>query len=266
MKHNFLVTPSSVQQEFDIATFEAKFEELDNKDEARAAMNSRMQNYNAGEIVKALMSPDGGAEFQALKKLDSDGFSNSVYNRLHFNLSILPVEEREARLADAHILQQKGLVRPVELIRMLYKLGDYSAFQTWDRFSQYSAGVDYGSDRGYIDHTRDSIINRMVKESSVETMGLMLKSPQPGRSRDIQIAIGTWAELDSRGAFDWYEKNASTLSPENKSSVAAGFFGKAYDNNEFEVAKQWAEQISDPKMRNAALGAIDKKMKKAEIK
>ena len=246
-----------------LPSFEAKFKELYNAEEKGRAMDSRMENYKVDEVVSSLKNQDGDSEFKTLGNLDFSSFSNSVYNRLQIDLPGLPVEEREGRLATAHDLQQERLIRPVELIRMLWDMGDYSAFSKWEKLSQYTSGVDYGSDRGYIDHTRDDIVEKMVRESSVETIGIVLKSEGDRGSRDIQVAFGKWAELDSRGAAEWYEKNAATLSLEKKSSVAAGFFGKAFENNELAVARQWADQIADPKMRGVALGAIEKKEKKA---
>lgn len=243
----------------DLATFEAKFKELYNDDETRGAMNSRMENYQSAELVDALMSDTVDSSFLTLKNLDSDGFSNAVYNRLHFQLANLPILEREGRLTDAFALQQKGLLRPIEPIRMMWSLGDYDVFQKWEKFSDFTAGTDFGKDRGYIDHTREAIIGQMIRESSLQTIDLILKDEGTDGSVGLQLAMQQWSKIDSRGAMEWYEKNASTLGPEKQSSAAAGFFGLAYENNDLAVARQWANQITEQKMRESALAAIEKK-------
>ncbi|RYD19012.1 MAG: hypothetical protein EOP88_20540 [Verrucomicrobiaceae bacterium] len=242
-----------------LATFEATFKELYNDAETRSAMSSRMEIHKTADLLDSLMSPQVDSEFLALKKLDPEGFSNGVYNRLHLDLRELPILEREGRLSEAFALQQKGLLRPVEPVRMLWKLGNYDAFQKWEKFSEFTAGTDFGSDRDYIEHTRESFIGDMIRESSLQTIDLILKSEGAPGSRDLQLAMQQWSKVDSSGAMEWYEKNASTLGPEKQSSAAAGFFGLAYDNGELEVARQWANQITEQKMREGALAAIDKK-------
>lgn len=243
----------------DLATFEAKFRELYNNEEKGSAMNSRLENYHASELVDSLMGDTIDSGFLALKDLDSEAFSNSVYNRLHMSLDELPILELEGRLSDAFALQQKGLLRPVEPIRMLWKLGTYDAFQKWERFSEFTDGIDFGKDLGFIDHTREDIIGQMIRESSLQTIDLILKDDGRNGSVGLQLAMQQWSKIDSRGAMEWYEKHASTLGPEKQSSAAAGFFGLAYDNGELDVARQWANQITEQKMREGALSAIEKK-------
>jgi hypothetical protein len=250
----------------DLATFEKRFKELDNAQETAGAMNSRMGNYSSQELVSALTNPQADSEFLKLKGLDPDNFSNGVYNRLHLGLRDLPILEQEGLLSDAFALQQKGLLRPIEPIRMLWKLGNYDAFQKWEKFSEFTTGTDFGKDTGYIDHTREDIIGQMIRENSLQTIDRILKSEGRDGSVGLQLAMQQWSKIDSRGAADWYEKNASTLSPQKQSSAAAGFFGLAYDNGELDVARQWAERITEQKMREGALAAIDRKEKEQQGK
>lgn len=239
--------------------FETRFKELYNADESRSAMNSRMENFKTDEVISALMSPEGHGDFLTLKNLDFDCFSNSVYNRLHLNLPDLPLLEREGRLSDAFELQRKGLIRPIENVRMMYKLGDYDVFAKWEKLSTISEGIDFGSDTGYIVHTKEGVINKMLRESSLQAIDTILKSDGPGGSMNLQLAIGQWTELDSQGAAEWYKNHVAGLTVEKQSAAAAGFFGKAFDNGELDVARQWANQIGSPEMREVALAAIEKK-------
>ncbi|RYD19013.1 MAG: hypothetical protein EOP88_20545 [Verrucomicrobiaceae bacterium] len=243
----------------DLATFEARFKELNNKEENWRAMQCRLDTYRTEKLVSALMSPVVGSEFLALRDLEPEAFSNSVFNRLQGILADLPVPEREGRLSDAIALQQKGLLRVEEPVRLLGLMGDYDVFLKWQKFSDYTEGTDFGSKSGYIDVTRERFIGDMMRESSVQAVDLILKSGGTAGSRDLQLAMQQWSKIDSRGAMEWYEKNAATLGPEKQSSAAAGFFGLAYENGELDVARQWANKITQQKMREGALAAIDKK-------
>jgi hypothetical protein len=243
----------------DLATFEARFKELGDKDEVWHAMNARMLTYKIGDLVKALMSQQVDRQYLALKDLDPDAFSNSVFNRLHSTLPDIPVPEREARLSDAIALQQKGLLRPEEPVRLLGIMGDYDVFKKWRTFSDYTGRTDFGDKSGFVDITREQFIGQMFRESPSQSIDLILKSEGTAGARDLKVAVQQWSELDSRGAAEWYEKNASTLSPEKQSSAASGFFGLALNNGELDVARQWANQITEPRAREEALAAIEKK-------
>ncbi|RYD19628.1 MAG: hypothetical protein EOP88_18250 [Verrucomicrobiaceae bacterium] len=250
----------------DLATFEARFKELGNKDDVWRVMQSRMDTYRTGDIVKALMSQQVDREYLTLRDLHPDAFSNSVFNRLHSTLPDLPVPEREGRLSDAIALQQKGLLRPEEPIRLLGIMGDYDVFQKWRLFSEYTERTEFGDKRGFVDVTREQFIGEMIRESSLQAIDLILKSEGAAGSRDLRLAMQQWSKVDSRGAVEWYEKHASTLGSEKQSSAAAGFFGLAYENGELDVARQWASQITEQKMREGALAAIDKKEREQEGK
>ncbi len=248
----------------DVALFKEKFKSLYNSEESRSAMNSWFSNFDPNQITGSLLNSESNQQFLLMKDLDSACFSNAVYNRLHDGLETLSISDGDNRLNSADTLQKKGLLRPIEIIRMFSDLGNLGNFEKWDRFKKYTADVNYGSDQGFVDHVSNDMIKSMIRESATKTVLTILNEDGDMGAKYLQFAVQEWSELDSRGAFDWYQKNSKILSAEKKSYVAAGFFGKAFDNNELDVARQWANEINIQKMRDGALAGIDKK--EAELK
>lgn len=122
---------------------------------------------------------------------------------------------------------------------------------------------DLGAYNNSLQSYRRRLIGDVVRENPQAAISSALKAaPGQQATMDISNTIRAWVGADSREAANWYQQHSATLTPAQRDSAASGFFTVAMEDESHDTARQWAEQIADPKLRNASLDFLDKSLRK----
>lgn len=186
-------------------------------------------------------------------KLSKDNISSSISLVLQRNLNDSPPAQVNNITNTISTMLSNGFLNPDDLLALLSKDNLGGPFVAWDLIKAVDIKhLAVGVSRD----TRDHLIAKMVYTDAPQTITKIFENGGDNFSHDIDVVISSWANIDSEGATSWYTQNLQSLTTQQRGAVAFAFSKAAMSSLEFNGAEQWALQIQDVTMRDAAIKAI----------
>ncbi|MES2476503.1 MAG: hypothetical protein V4640_12040 [Verrucomicrobiota bacterium] len=135
---------------------------------------------------------------------------------------------------------------------LVVRMSQMSPFDCWRHIE--SRKLDFS------DYESEIIATNMVNTNPTQAMDLFASSANS--SRYFERAFKVWLNQDAHEPILWLEKNQSSLNSDkvNKSLFVISEF--AASHGDFDIAKKWAERISDQDLKNKSIGSISTSEKK----
>jgi hypothetical protein len=233
----------------------AKLKGLDPKSDFQAAYTGLAFRFPVHDLAKFLTSDEFAKFSDEVKGYDMKrAISNSLSGSLQLALiragnqsGILTAFEAGRDLHEAGFLNQEMF------LSLLTKDKTGDAFSKWGFVVGMDEDAEWGADAL---QSRKEIIGAMISENAGKAIELLLTDEGKRNEADINSAFSIWSSMDSGGASSWYAAHKSTLTASQLDRVASGFSNAAMESSEFESARLWAEQVTNPEAKNKLLGRI----------
>ena len=160
-------------------------------------------------------------------------------------------------------LKAKGLLSSSNYVDVVIQDKTRDDFQKWEKLRSIDLGT--GNEKEAIRDAKREIIAGMCQKNSAGTIDQLLTSPQTDKEHNIGVAVDYWLYIDPKTATGWYEENRFKLHPQDRNLVAAAFSNEMIKSRDFDRAKVWIEQISDPAARERAHGKVAEMMEKQRL-
>lgn len=122
---------------------------------------------------------------------------------------------------------------------------------------------DLGSYDNKLQSYRRQLLSDLVRRDPQTAMSAALRTDSgPQSTMDISNTVRSWLMADADAAASWYDTHSASLSPKQRDAAASGYFSMALESDELETARQWMNQFSDPKMKEAASKTLEAMLKK----
>ncbi|GHC66138.1 hypothetical protein GCM10007100_37480 [Roseibacillus persicicus] len=72
----------------------------------------------------------------------------------------------------------------------------------------------------------------------------------------VEVAMEQWLKKDAAQAYEWYQENQKTLTPEQDERVALAYAREGVRQGDLDAAGEWAQRIVDPELRKVVEGEI----------
>ncbi len=181
-----------------------------------------------------------------LKNNISSGLGNAITKSLYET-----PDKTNDLLKIAARLNSEGILDTPRFMDLAARFGRGDPFGNWGLIS---AIKPEGEDR--VGELRSHMIRDMLEVDAPKAFSKILDNGNPAKASDINAAVGSWVNLDARGASDWFQQNRATLGSKDSDLIAAAFSTYAGNLSEFSGARQWAEQIRDPKLKAEVIQKI----------
>ncbi len=154
-------------------------------------------------------------------------------------------------------LYSEGHLKPSDVMIIAKYNDPKDIFKKWDQLKSLTS-ADEQEQKG-LREKRELMISTMITADRANAMKQILANDGDDAQnfKDVQAAIRSGLRGDAQGIAGWYKSNKSDFTQKQQSMVAASFAKEAGEAGEFDVARQWAEQIEDPEGRTAILKIID---------
>lgn len=223
-----------------------------------------LSRFSAAELPDLLSSPDLKSLLAQMgpERADQLQISRNTGVLLKRQLVDDPVANT-AVLEVAGELKAMGLLSSSHYVDVVIRDKTRDDFQKWEILQSIDPGT--GKERKAIQNAKGEIISAMCQKNPADTMDQMLISSQADKEQNIGAAVDHWLYLDPKAATGWFEENRSKLNPADRNLVAAAFSNEMMESREFDRAKVWIEQISDPAAKERAYGKLAETMEKQRL-
>jgi hypothetical protein len=165
-------------------------------------------------------------------------------------------------VANAEVIDLAGKLRTDGLLSSSYYaelVNDdrtQDAFQKWEKVEAIDPGK--GKERQAILDTKREIIQGMSQKNPTGTMDQLLRSSQADKVRNLGVAVSSWLHSSPKNATEWYDRNVTTLNPEDRGLIMEVYSNEMIESGDIERAKVWIGKISDPADKERAYGKLAK--------
>lgn len=226
------------------------------REDVHVSLSGFMSRFKPEQYEEIIRSPDFRSFLGGLDRLDpneakliKNNISSGLGNVITIFIFEAPNQTSEI-LRIAARLNSEGVLDTPRFMDLAARFGRGDPFGNWDLISAIQSGEDR------VAGLRSNMIRDMLEVDAPKALSKILDNIYPGKASDISSAIGSWVNLDAKGATDWFQQNRGILSPQDSDTIAAAFSMYAGDLSEYPGAQQWAEQIRDPKMKAEVLKKI----------
>ncbi len=215
-----------------------------------------LRRYKPQELEKVLSS-------SGMKKILED--SNKSGELLDLNNAITSSFARPDSdyLTNVNVvlnLNSKGLLDLKSVMSVVGINSPEKAFEKWNLVKNLT--TDSEKDQAGLRNSKETLIRNMVKTDAQKAMRELLGGSLENMEtiKDIRAAIGIWSQVDAQGGYNWYMNNKTHYSQKQQSVIAASFSSEAYAAGEFDVARQWINEIQDPEAKASGLKALEERL------
>lgn len=217
-----------------------------------------LKRYRADQLGTVLSSPELDDFFRKLGPDKTRQLNIGTMTALALQMSLPEGPSDPAPvLQSAAQLNASGILGSDAFISLVGKGSNLNAFDKWS----YIKEVD--RERESTPQTRknrDKLISEMVGSNGPAALSAILESSGRQNREDIEAAVKSWVNIDSKGVAEWNQKNQSSMTQESRNIVASAFSSEALNSLEFDTARSWADQIKDPESKANAIKLIEEKM------
>ena len=131
---------------------------------------------------------------------------------------------------------------------------------TGDAFNQWSLmdGLKKGVEPKDLDRLRATVVPNMIRTDADKSMNLICSDPTTKYSVPvISSAINSMYEYDPQQANVWVTTHLSSLDPATGQRIVASVAQVSMRNGEYDTAKQWANQLLSPTVKQQVLDQIN---------
>lgn len=110
---------------------------------------------------------------------------------------------------------------------------------------------------------RRHLISEKVRENPKAAISSALSQNESHQTTmDISNIVRTWIISDSHAATEWYNNNSSSLRSSQKDAAASSFYAVAMDGGDYDIARAWINEMTDPKMKAGSLKFLETTLQK----
>lgn len=239
--------------QLDRLELQKKILELDDKLDIWVALGAYLSRFEIGTLSRVLKEDDFSSFYsQIVAKVKNANLSNILSGILQEQMTISGANRQRQLIEMGREMLVAGYITSEGISSVLEKDTVSNAFEKWSIILEIeSSKLDVES------NIKNKAIGNMIKSDAPRALEQLMKDSGDKMIINVQKGVHEWTLLDSQGAFDWYAKNSSSISPEQRTAIISGFFKAAVDFKDYDVAHQWASQIPDQKLRDAALKVIE---------
>jgi hypothetical protein len=215
-----------------------------------------MRRFKPEELEKILSSSEMKEILEDAKNL---GEFIDINNPITSSFA-QPDANHESIVQAALNLNSKGLLDPNSVMSVVGNDNPERAFEKWSLVKTLSANRE--EDQTKFRNGRELLIRNMVRIDAQKAMREILAGSLEDFEtiKDIRAAVGIWSQVDARGGYNWYTTNKKNYSQKQQTVIATSFSSEAYSAGEFEVARQWINEIQDPEARASGLKALEDRL------
>ncbi len=210
------------------------------------------------EQLEGVLTSQGMAGFTAALGEDSKYLNLSPAVSIKLQRELLSDAADPSTIADVALrLNSLGMLNAADLYLIATSPKVGSEFDKWELVKGVlPAGELAPQVRGQ----RNKLISEMITTDAPKAMSQIFESENGIVLDDLQAAIRQWSNIDASGAATWYESNAGRLNEGERDAIATSFASTAASSLEFESAKLWIGQISDPRLQAQATELLEKEL------
>lgn len=244
----FLTAPLNIQ------TCVEKIAALHDSSEKQIALQYFLSK-NFTEYTRLLEDPKLKEVLQEIIKADASALSNILGTVLRNRFDSGDEAEREKINQIVLDLHSKKQISNEDFTNMLSRNAAKPPAELWAWIANSTVGLN-GAENFEV-QMRNGIIERMVSENPLEAISKLATASGDGAGYDLRLGVITWAKSNPKAANEWYVAQRSSLPLAQQDSAAEAFATVALKFREVEGAAVWANQISNPDVRNALLDKIN---------
>lgn len=234
-----------------------KVEGLPFGEEVESALAARTADFKLDDMRAMLSDSNFQLLLSSKSKLNAE-FAQELPGRyLHGALAFEKDPAQTAKILEgASEWHAKGLIDDDDFGRAVSRDISKTSFEKWDLIKNLGKTKDAPPIIGGL---REGCINAMVNADAGKSVELFMQTRDDQSYLDMSAAISRWGLLDPVAANKWFSENKDALHTEQKDAAARAFYKTALNVGETDGAEQWANQISDTKLRDELLRQLPKK-------
>lgn len=109
---------------------------------------------------------------------------------------------------------------------------------------------------GLISAKQGDLLRSQAFDRPAETLSEITGQESSTEAFWVEVAMEQWLKKDATEAYQWYQENQGTLTPEQDERVALAYAREGVRQGDLETAGEWAQRIADPELRQVVEGEI----------
>lgn len=239
-----------------VQEFVDKIRNLPFKREPGMALEGYLSSLD-GQKIRALLQDESFKNIISELNTDNPGILKRAIATSLMGKVAFPGEESEKKAAMTLAVEyhKEGLIDDNGLAQVLKSDRFKSSFEKWELLTD-SVKVAPSSSR--VAELRKELVEDMVNADAQKALIQISEREGVLGSSDLFMALKKWGLIDSAAANSWLVEHRTRLNDTQQDAAAHAFFQLALSYGEPDGAEQWARQIKDEKLRNAALAKLTK--------
>lgn len=223
--------------------------------EKSLAVSGYIRSVALADLVATLQNePVKGLVDEINSNGKSEAIKNGVAGKILVILALPGDREIKQQAVDTSLaLHSAGLLNDQGLSSIIKNDSSRNEF---DKYRLLTSKIAYTNPKTERGQYRKELVQEMVIADSEKAMSDILLTKGEQGKIDMIEGITKLAALDPGAANKWFEDNQSRMSGEQRDSASIGFFRLALHYKEMDGARQWADQIQDPKLREWAASLL----------
>ena len=236
----------------DLVKLAAKAETFAEPGERKAAYAGIAERISLGKTLKDLDPALLAGGPPELRTALAEGLGRYPVAYLTFTT----VEERHAKMVEAvafaEELTSSGRVGQDFLADMIGTLSSNGVMEVWKYLQESRPGLIESDPRIF-----RPVLRSLIGQEPQELLALSLQHPWI-EAAAMRPATSNWLYRDSAKTQAWFDANATGLTPERQSQVAAGFVDFHLERGNSSAAREWVERVADPKLRDELAADVER--------
>lgn len=229
-----------------------QLDESGHGDDLFTAVHGYFRTLNPSQFREFINREDFGALASEMEARSKGKFQGELAAYFAGSMFVLPSDELAPYVTAAREMFSSGLIAHNDLVRIVASANNLSGIDKWKAFSDME-----GPPNVQTAFYRDQVVNQMVAENPAEAISALVASEHDPENADLKRALEAWGQMEPRAALNWWTANQDELPGPKRDAVAAGFAQSAIDEGSREIAKEWAQLISDPEIKASLLKTIE---------